>query len=57
MVSEPGSWHIVPINDLREHKSSKDCWCNPVQDEEESGIWVHNSMDGREHYDEAGKLH
>jgi hypothetical protein len=57
MASEPGSWHVVPINDLREHKSSHDCWCNPVQDEEEPGVWVHNSMDGREHYDEERKLH
>ena len=41
-------FHVIPINDLKEHKESIDCWCNPnIEDE----IVVHNSMDGREKYE------
>ena len=45
-----GDWHVIPINDLREHASSEDCWCKP---EEDAGVWVHKAMDHRmEHDDE-----
>jgi hypothetical protein len=37
--------HVVPLNDIREHEDSSDCWCKPNLDE---GVWIHNSMDGRE---------
>ena len=43
--------HIVPINDLRPHKTSMDCWCKPKRDEEESNVIIHNSMDKREEYE------
>jgi len=43
--------HVVPLGDLREHESSKDCWCSPTQDDEWSEVWVHNSMDGREKFE------
>lgn len=48
--------HVWPINDLREHRLEEDgvCWCNPIEDEEEPNVIVHNSMDGREDY-ENGK--
>ena len=39
--------HVYPAHDLREHSLTK-CWCNPVDDD---GIIVHNSLDGREHYE------
>lgn len=48
--------HVIPTNDLREHVSSPDCWCAPVQDEEEPSVWVHNSMDRREHTIEQGMV-
>lgn len=38
-------WHIIPQNDLEEHKASVDCDCHPTQMD---GIWVHHSYDGRE---------
>ena len=41
-------WHILPINDLREHEESESCWCKPEVDE---GVIIHNSMDGREEYE------
>ena len=46
-------FHLVPIDDLREHRVETDerCWCNPCDDD---GAIVHNSMDGREKY-EHGK--
>ena len=45
--------HKIPTNDLREHESNKDCWCEPL--ETEVGLWVHNSLDQREKY-ETGEL-
>jgi len=46
--------HILPIDDLREHSSASDCWCRPQQDEEEPRVWIHHSMDRREHTIEKG---
>ena len=51
--------HVVPVNDLREHEESSKCWCRPVEIFDASmhaPVWVHNSMDGREHTKEKGKL-
>ena len=42
--------HVLPINDLREHEESRDCWCHPAYDE---GIVIHNSMDGREAHEQG----
>jgi hypothetical protein len=47
-------WHVVPIDDLRPHESSQTCWCKPTQDEDEPTVWIHNSMDRREHTREKG---
>lgn len=43
------NYHIIPSNDLREHDTDIRCWCRPVEDDE--GVIVHNSMDGREKYE------
>lgn len=43
--------HVIPIDDLREHISSADCWCKPAQDQSIDNIYIHNSMDGREQYE------
>lgn len=48
--------HVVPSNDLREHDTSRNCWCHPTADQEEPGIWLHNSMDRREHTKEKGMI-
>ena len=44
-------YHVVPINDLREHSTDSEnpCWCRPETTED--GIIVHNSMDQRELYE------
>lgn len=50
-------WHLVPVNDLREHETNGlRCWCKPELEEEKDGtIVVHNALDGREQY-ETGEL-
>lgn len=49
-------WHVIPMGDLREHNSSRDCWCKPMQDADEPTVWIHNSMDRREDTIERGKV-
>ena len=47
-------YHVVPINDLREHSedSAIACWCEPrVEYEGAYEIHVHNSLDEREKFE------
>ena len=44
--------HVIPVNDLRDHVESADCWCHPEVDDL---IVIHNSMDERESYEEGRK--
>lgn len=55
--NERVEYHVMPVNDLREHESSLDCWCQPKRDDEHPIIIVHRSMDGREAYEQGRKLH
>ncbi len=48
--------HVVPLNDLREHDSCATCWCNPTEDDEVPGVFVHHSMDGREAFESGERL-
>lgn len=48
------SVHVVPVNDYREHELTNLCWCNPVEDEEETGLFIHNALDQRERFEEKG---
>jgi hypothetical protein len=48
----PGKWkaqsgpmEVTPIDDSREHEAGEGCWCTPTV---QSGVIVHNSLDGRE---------
>lgn len=50
-------WHIVPVGDLRDHEQSPDCWCTPDEHPEEPDVWVHNSMDRREEYEQGRMKH
>ncbi len=45
--------HVMPINDLREQADSPECWCKPIHDEEEPNLYIHNSMDERELYEQG----
>lgn len=50
MCDEP-RWHVYPLNDLKEHltEDHTSCWCHP--EENEDGVIVHKSADGREAYE------
>jgi hypothetical protein len=42
-------WHIIPINDLKEHEDSSTCHCHPEVSIEDGDMFiVHNSFDRRE---------
>jgi len=48
-------FHLLPIDDLREHQESEQCWCQPqVQVFRKTGLVrqarliTHNALDGRE---------
>lgn len=43
--------HVLPMDDLKEHQESENCWCNPRRDEEELKLIIHNSVDQREKYE------
>lgn len=45
------TWHIIPVNDLREHDTEGGtCWCCPEYDEDDD-LYIHNSLDEREKYE------
>ena len=48
-MSPLGKPHVVPVGDLRDHDTDKPCWCKAIEDE--NGVVVHNSMDGREKFE------
>ena len=43
-------WHIVPLNDIKEHADGSDCDCHPVLEEQGNGdfLCIHNAWDKRE---------
>ena len=53
MTLDRPDWHVVPLNDLREHEANGSCWCKPTLDE---GVWLHHSMDGREAFETGERL-
>lgn len=43
------TWHVLPVDDLKEHEESTTCECEPtVKWENDNIIVIHNSYDGRE---------
>ena len=56
------AYHVLPIDDLREHEETATCWCQPrVETHDlETGedytepLIIHNSLDGRELVEEHG---
>lgn len=50
-------FHCVPVADIREHVLDDDgtCWCEPDFDEDYE-MFIHNSADGREDYEEGRRL-
>lgn len=48
--------HVLPINDLRPHDQSTECWCRPRRDDDEPRVVIHNAMDQRETYEQGRAL-
>ena len=49
---------VHPIDDLRERvraETGKQCWCGAEEDED--GVIVHNSADGREAFERRERKH
>jgi hypothetical protein len=48
--------HVVPVNDLRERASRRDCWCQPrlIREAGAAVVVVHQSADGRELVEQHG---
>jgi hypothetical protein len=48
------TWHVVPVGDLIDHDTERECVCGPVTEPAERGdgsigwLAVHHSLDGRE---------
>lgn len=51
----PPDVHVVPTRDLREHEAARECWCHPVEDDDEPNVWIHHAMDQREQYEQGRK--
>lgn len=49
--------HVLPVDDLREHEETAECWCSPRLEYAGVGeVVIHNSMDGRELYERGERL-
>lgn len=42
--------HVIPMDDIRRHELTAECWCEPELDYEHM-VAVHNSADGREKFE------
>jgi len=43
------TYHIIPLNDLKPHTPTTDCFCQPELSSSEPPVtYDHNSVDGRE---------
>jgi hypothetical protein len=43
------TYHLIPMNDLKEHSLSPECFCQPVLSSTEPfTCYDHNAVDGRE---------
>lgn len=47
--------HVIPINDLSQHRDASTCWCSPQAVTLDNGdtVIVHQARDGREHLERA----
>lgn len=55
-VPDDAIMHVYPIGDLREHDTNGrgKCWCRPsIEDAGSEYLVVHNSLDGREMYEDG----
>lgn len=52
------TYHVMPINDLKEHEESTTCACEPHCEWQPNGnlVVVHSSYDGREAIEEFNEI-
>lgn len=48
------TWHVMPIDDARPHTCDGQCWCYPLEDPANPGLWIHHAHDCREARERAG---
>lgn len=46
VINEYGLYHVVPLDDKKEHELSPDCECDCYLSDD--GVFIHNSYDERE---------
>ena len=52
------TWHVIPLNDFKDHDETETCWCSPSVEYVGVGtIVTHHAMDDRESYEQGRKLH
>lgn len=39
--SDSDDIHVIPMDDYMEHSCSRDCWCQPEEDEEKPLVVIH----------------
>lgn len=46
-------FHVLPVNDLKDHEDGFSCWCRPRIERQVNGntLVIHNSADGREFFE------
>ncbi len=51
------NWHVLPIDDIKQHEETTTCQCEPkVLHENGNMVIVHNSFDGREGIEWANEI-
>lgn len=43
--------HVVPVDDLKVHILTPECWCCPAPDDDYPHVLIHKSMDRREEFE------
>ena len=55
-ITPNGTLHVVPNDDMREHEATPRCWCEPTEDHDRPGLWMHHALDGREAFESGERL-
>lgn len=59
VLKRTGDLHVIPLDDLKPHECSRECWCRPEEDAEGWDVFRHHALDGRERHqgDDGMPLH
>ena len=57
-INSTDTWHVIPLNDLKDHDETETCWCRPdVQYVGVGTVVLHHAMDERESYEQGRAMH